>query len=345
MLSCQLQSLANDPIQFANRLKASLKQAPKLAPIVVRLPNWVGDVCMSLPSVQALCNTGHPLIICGRPWAEALMNTYKPSQFVPLSGRFLADLTALRALPSAQRKQSLGLVMPDSLSSAALFALSSIKSAGYRDDGRSLLLHWPTHKPDHPVHAAQKWWLLTKYALTQWDIGQKLPDLPPQTRLDLTEQDLEVATGVLKKRQIDASRAVLLAPTATGLHRGQVKVWPQYAELAKQLRAAGFIPITCPPASERLQAQSACPDALLLEPMSIRQFCGLAKQVALVICNDSGVSHLAGAVGANQITLFGVTNPGITRPWTNKAILLGHEGQWPSLDEVLSSAMTQLDID
>ncbi|MFP3758647.1 heptosyltransferase, partial [Cupriavidus sp. SIMBA_020] len=35
----------------------------------VRLPNWVGDVCMSLPSLRILQATGVPLVICARPWA------------------------------------------------------------------------------------------------------------------------------------------------------------------------------------------------------------------------------------------------------------------------------------
>ena len=322
-----------------------LNQASQQTPIVVRLPNWVGDVCMSLPSLDALAQSGHPLIICGRPWAQALTNTYSPLQFLPMTGSFLADLKLVRALPRELRGQSLGLILPDSLSSAALFTLSGIKSAGYRDDGRSLLLRWPCRKPDHPVHAAQKWWLLTKFAYKQWNLGEELPDLPPPARLELTQQDLDVATDLLYKHQIDARRAVLLAPTATGLHRGQIKVWPHFGELARQLKAAGFLPITCPPPNERSQAQNICPDATMLESLPIRAFCGLAQQVALVVCNDSGVSHLAGAVGANQLTLFGVTNPANTRPWTDTAGLLGQEGHWPSLDDVLARAMAQLEID
>lgn len=297
---------------------------------------------MSLPSLDALAQTGHPLIICGRPWAQDLINTHNPIEFLPMSGAFLADLKTVRALPRDLRHQSLGLILPDSLSSAALFTLSGIKSTGYRDDGRSLLLRWPCRKLDHPMHAAQKWWLLTKFALSQWNIDKHLPDLAPPARLELTQQDLDVATALLHKHQLDAHRAVLLAPTATGLHRGQIKVWPHFGELARQLKAAGFVPITCPPPNERLQAQNTCPDAMMLDPLPIRHFCGLAKLAALVICNDSGVSHLAGAVGANQLTLFGVTNPANTRPWTDTAGLLGREGHWPSLDEVLARATAHL---
>jgi len=138
----------------------------------------------------------------------------------------------------------------------------------------------------------------------------------------------------LTRYALDGQALVLLAPTATGLHRGQVKVWPHFEQLAQALKQAGYQPVICPPANEQAQAVRACPSALLLDPLPIRGFCALAKLCALVVCNDSGVSHLASAVGAEQITLFGVTDPATTRPWSDRARLLGSQGQWPSLDQV-----------
>jgi heptosyltransferase-2 len=56
----------------------------------------------------------------------------------------------------------------------------------------------------------------------------------------------------------------------------------------------------------------------------------------LVICNDSGVAHLCAAAGAQQITLFGVTDVERTGPWSDKSCNLGHNGQWPSTVEVVT---------
>ena len=57
----------------------------------------------------------------------------------------------------------------------------------------------------------------------------------------------------------------------------------------------------------------------------------------MVIANDSGVSHIAAAVGAKQITLVGVTDTKRTGPWNPDALVLGENGRWPEVSEVIDS--------
>lgn len=296
---------------------------------------------MSLPSLQILADSGHPLVICARPWAQDLVKQFNPIRFVPITGAFWSDLSALKStLPKNMRKHALGLVLPDSLSSAALFRFAGIESVGYRDDGRSLLMRWPIAKPPHPVHAVQKWWLLTQQAMLAWDLtSTRSADMSkpaPHVALDIEASDLQGAQTNIAAHNLMAKSFVLLAPTATGLHRGQAKVWPHFAQLAKALKEGGVEVAMCPPPHEREQASQACPDAVLLDPLPLKTFCALTQLAKLVVCNDSGVSHLAAAAGADQLTLFGVTEPANTRPWSDKAVLLGQQGRWPDLPEVLS---------
>ena len=79
-----------------------------------------------------------------------------------------------------------------------------------------------------------------------------------------------------------------------------------------------------------------CPDATHLPPTNLGTYAALCKEAQLVIANDSGISHVAAAVGARQITLIGVTDPKRTGPWNPNAIVLGEEGRWPSKEEVIS---------
>lgn len=301
---------------------------------------------MSLPSVQALSLTGHPLIICARPWAKDLTEQFAAQQFIALSGKFLSDYQALEAVARSTRREALGLVLPDSFSSAALFKLSGIKSAGYRDDGRSLLLDWPIKKPTQPVHAVQKWWQLTEQALQAWRIDSPLfahANQPaPSVTLEITEPDLQAAHSNLATHRLTPHKFVLLAPTATGTHHGKAKVWPHFSDLSQALRSQHIEVAMCPPPHERDQALRACPEAVLLDPLPLRSFCALTKLSSLVVCNDSGVSHLAAVAGAKQLTLFGVTDPANTRAWADKAALLGTNGHWPGLEEVVSTVRQML---
>lgn len=132
---------------------------------------------------------------------------------------------------------------------------------------------------------------------------------------------------------------ILIAPTATGLHRGQIKVWPHFETLTQALKRQGHIVVMCPPPAEADEARRNAPSALCLPPMKLGAFATLAQSASLVICNDSGVSHIAAAAQAKQLTLFGVTRRERTGPWSQQATCLGSEGNWPALDEVLQQAL------
>ena len=90
----------------------------------------------------------------------------------------------------------------------------------------------------------------------------------------------------------------------------------------------------CPPPAETDEARRNAPTAQLLPPLSLGAFAALTARSALVICNDSGVSHVAAAASARQLTLFGVTRPGRTGPWSPRAVCVGAEDAWPPEDEV-----------
>ena len=97
-----------------------------------------------------------------------------------------------------------------------------------------------------------------------------------------------------------------------------------------------------PSQREEELARAACPDATILPPTTLGNFAAIAKRAQIVIANDSGVSHIAAAVGTRQITLVGVTDRDRTSPWNPQAVVLGREGQWPGVDEVVSAIRKML---
>lgn len=315
----------------------------KPSAIYLRLPNWIGDVCMTLPCLQAVIATGLPVVVCAREWARDLLAAYPLAGFIPMTGKWRRDRAAVSDFRKAARHvRPLGLLLPDSLSSAMVFRFAGIPSAGYRDDGRSLILRWPLRKPPGSLHAVESWYHLTRQTLERW--GFTVVPLPAARQLGLSllpRHDTE-AGDALESAGLEPGKFVLIAPTATGLHRGRVKVWPHFSGLAATLQEQGWPVAMCPPPAEQHTAMETAPTAQCLPPMRLGAFAALTRLATLVVCNDSGVSHVAAAAGANQLTLFGVTRPDRTGPWSDTAQCLGTDNAWPSPADVLSHVQRHL---
>lgn len=321
------------------------KMKPTLIePVLIRLPNWVGDVCMTLPVLKLLESQGVPYSVCARPWAQDLLSGMAMESFVPITGKFFNDVNTLRTWHQKNPQYHRGLLLPDSLSSALLLRLSGFKSAGYRDDGRSLLLSWPRDKPKPRPHAVQSWFSLAQQTLKAWCIPSPQATPPAQLGLPLTPLHSEVANAAIARAGLTPGSFVLIAPTATGLHRGQIKVWPHFASLTAALQSHGVRVVMCPPVNEQKDAKRSAPTAEVLEPLGLGAFAALTRLARLVVCNDSGASHLSAAVSAQQITLFGVTDPARTGPWTTDSVNLGQNGQWPASKDVIAHAIRILEL-
>lgn len=306
----------------------------KISRIYIRLPNWIGDVCMTLPSLQAVIETGCEVVICAKPWAEDLLQGITKMSFIPFSGKWRADCRRVKAHLNAHptQGQAVGLLLPDSFTSALSFRLAGLPCAGYRDDGRSFLLKWAFQKPEKFSHAVESWYGLTYQALTGW--GFKPASTPsPRLHLPLTTSHEAQAQKIMESFQ--GQEFILIAPTATGQHKGREKVWPHFDLLTRTLQEKKQFVVMAPPPAEVEMALRNAPTANLLPAMNLGTFLALIQHAKWVICNDSGVSHLASICAPAQITLVGVTDPQRTGPWSSTAIVAGKIEHWPSLDEVL----------
>jgi len=188
----------------------------------------------------------------------------------------------------------------------------------------------------------QSWHYLTRQALSRWGLPAGPAQPGPTLDLPLTPAHQQAADQALAAAGLQAQRFVLIAPTATGLHKGKIKVWPGFDTLTRALQAHGHTVVMCPPPAETDEARRNAPTAQLLPPLSLGAFAALTARASLVICNDSGVSHVAAAASARELALFGVTRPGRTGPWSPRAVCVGSEEAWPSVDVVQQQAMTLL---
>ena len=101
-----------------------------------------------------------------------------------------------------------------------------------------------------------------------------------------------------------------------------LKQWPQerFAQLAARLsREFGFTVVLSGGMSDLLRVQSIAKDSgvdpvVLAGETDIKELAALFKRAHMVVSADSGPLHLANALGANVLALFGPTRPEITGP-------------------------------
>ena len=308
--------------------------------VLCRLPNHVGDCCMTLPALRLLEASGFTPMLTGKRWAEDLMSGMG-WRFDPIEGHVTEDLHRIRYISNHLGPRPLGLLFPNSFSSALLFSIGRVRNAGFPTDGRRFLLDKVVEEPG-TMHEVERFFRLAHGAIKAWGGTPAWDSVPEELGMRLLARHEAAARNLMAEHDIPENFA-LLAPIARGLHHGKEKQWKHFNELCGPLRDMGIEPIVFPSVREEEANHAACPNARILPPTTLGNYAALAKRARIVIANDSGISHVAAAVSANQITLLGVTDPARTRPWNSKAVcLVNNTDGWPSLDEVLSALTRSL---
>ena len=302
--------------------------------VLCRLPNHVGDCCMALPGLRLLEASGVKPVLTGKRWAEDLL-AGTGWQFEPIEGHVTEDLSRIRNIAHRFGDHPRGLLFPNSFSSALLYAVGGIKSTGFPTDWRRFLLEKSVPEPGK-MHEVERFFMLAHGALEAWGVKPAWDKVPPSLGLTPLKRHEVAARNLMAAYGIPQNLA-LLAPVVRGLHHGTMKHWEHFNALCAPLRAMGVEPVVFPAVREVEEVKAACPDAKICPPTTLGTLAALAKRARVVVANDSGMSHVAAAVGANQITLIGVTDPTRTSPWNPRAVVLGREGAWPTVDEVLAA--------
>ncbi|MGH6609571.1 MAG: glycosyltransferase family 9 protein [Burkholderiaceae bacterium] len=294
-----------------------------MKPLIVRLPNHLGDACMTLPALDALTSGGYALTLVGRPWAKNLFAAYE-WPVVTLSGSRFEHIRTLRSI-----RGNLGLLMTNSFGTAREFRLAGIAAIGYARDGRSWLLRKAISvvASDHMVEY---------YHRLAAALVNSLPAIPRSMQLRISDEARQSARDLLSAHNVQG-RYIVLCPIATGFHRGKVKAWDGFTRLNQDLLADGRQVVAMPGPNETAAVHTALPGATVLPESDLATFAALLAGAQLVVANDSGPSHLAAAVGARLISIFGVTEPEKTRPWSSHARMIGSADGWPSYAEARSA--------
>ncbi len=284
---------------------------PSTTKCLICSPSWIGDVIMSLPAIAAYREQYaiSRLGILSKPQTAALWNMVPFADRVhtvpPAFGDMIKVSRALR-----MERYDKAWVLPNSWRSALTPWLAGIPDRiGYPGHGRAWLLSRTLSRPaDRKLHQVLEVGAL--FGLPADESVYQRAEIP------VTADDQAAAKD---KFGLQDTPYVGLIP---GAARGPAKQWPEhrYRELALHThsrlgcRLCLFGTTGEYALCERIAA--GIPNAVnMAGRTTLAEWAALLKQCLLIICNDSGGMHLAGAVGTPTVAVFGMTNPGQTAPW------------------------------
>lgn len=285
---------------------------PRTTKIFVRMPNWLGDVVMTFPLLDAI-RRGRPdssLTLLAKPaYEELLLNLGLADQFIALPQEF-SKSSYMEFLENRNEYPSLIINFANSLrSDIECFALGCPRRYGLVLPGRSrpLLTHsWrPPHshtEDDKEIHQVRLWeQMLQHFGL---------------------EQELDVSPIKLGLKRLPAKIGIM-----PGSANNPSKRWPlgNWRELVERLLAyEEDIEVNVFGATQEVSLAksivSGFAEKCLVNQCGKTNLWNLATELAscsAVIGNDSGGMHLANAVGTPTCVLFGPTNSKVTAPCFN----------------------------
>lgn len=294
--------------------------------IVVRCPNWLGDVVMSTPALRALRRARpRARIVALLPpnLAPLLDGSELVDEVWPLASRGGGGLSGWRddRARLGETRFDLGLLIPESASSAWLLRAARVcRVVGFaRDPARRALLHETLQAPAawgrRRLVSRERFALAVVEAAVPEARSVGGPDLRLSLGVTRSEEDrLETALAA-----VGSSRAALRAapPTviAPGASFGEAKCWPpeSFAALADRVFERGHpvVLLGAPGESRRVRAvaETMKSEAMVLDGcLDLGALKALLRDARALVANDAGARHVAAAFGVPSVVFFGPTS-------------------------------------
>jgi heptosyltransferase-2 len=294
--------------------------------ILVVAPSWIGDMVLAQPLLKLL-HARHPGLA---------LDALAPRWTLPLLGRMPEVRRAIES-PFAHGDLKIGdrrrlgrelaqegydraIVLPNTFKSALtpLFAGIPVRT-GYAGELRHWILN-DVRKLDEKRFPQ----LAQRYAALAVPRGEAPPSPLPTLALRV---DDAARSALLERLGLDRGRpAAALCP---GAEFGPAKRWPAryFAELAQGLAARGLAVWLVGSQADRQTGaeieraaggicRNLCGETSLAEAIDLLASC------ALVVSNDSGLMHVAAAVGRPLVAIYGSSSPAYTPPLSADARIL-----------------------
>ena len=276
-------------------------------------PQWIGDAVMTEPLLRRLAERGERLTVGALPWVAPVYRAM-PQVAAVIEFPFAHGSLQFKARRSIARQIEgqfdTAYVLPNSLKSALLPFLASIPvRTGYLGEARIGLL---THRLKNPKNKPP---MVAFYSKLSGESGTEADRPQLHVPADETHQ-------MLAELGLQRGGFAVFAP---GSEYGPAKRWPaeHYAALAKQLGG----PVLLLGSSKEAElceqiAKSADNCINLAGQTTLAQAIHALAASKLIVSNDSGLMHVAAALGVPQVAIFGSSSPLHTPPLNDKAAVL-----------------------
>jgi heptosyltransferase-2 len=308
-----------------------VKQIPRegIRSILIRGTNWIGDVVMTLPAISAVRET-YPtarISILVKPWVADLLRMCPDVDDVIIYDRpgahdGIGGIFKL-ARELREKRFDMAILLQNAIEAAVIAWLARIPiRAGYNTDGRGFLLTHPVKRKDEILRVHQ-----TEYYLGMlMALGFK--SRGKDVKLRLEEREKLLAKDILQKRNIPENALIIgMAPGAT---YGPAKRWfpERFAAVADRLaerfpvKVLLFGSLGDREIAQKVQESAHGSLINLAGETTLGESISLIGRCRLFVTNDSGLMHVAGALGIPTVAIFGSTNPLTTSPVGRKSVVI-----------------------
>ena len=171
----------------------------------------------------------------------------------------------------------------------------------------SPLLVWGQQK----AHSVEQ-----QLALLGWT-GVPVTDRP-RTQLGISQKATQTVNKLLAEAGLTEQKIALIHPAAAFA----TKQWAveNFARIAEFLTDRGFAPVAIAAPNEKALLEKLCSQAsvkITTLDLPLPEVTALAARSELFVGNDSGIAHIAAAVGTAAVVIFGSSNIAHWRPWNS----------------------------